>query len=320
MAIRILFLSANPSDTQRLQVIEEFNDIDAKLRASANRDKFDLVQRHAISVDGLTEILLRYEPRIVHFSGHGSQVGGLIFQGPDGNPEQVPPPALTHLFKILAENIRCVFLNACYSENQAQAISQNIDCVIGMSKAITDLAARKFAVAFYQALGFGRNIQEAFDLANVQLELFRIPEQDTPTIKYRPGMDPARIFIDEKVGRKKEEPPIEWVELYKNLQTSMDHLRLGRISIREFWEVDGKGNLYQALMFFRTHADDYQLGDMDKQRIDSLLTRIPVSLSQLQRANLGFAEHSRKQLEIEIYNYYTEAMDLLQRLSRTSRE
>jgi hypothetical protein len=42
-------------------------------------------------------------------------------------------------------------LNACYSEIQANAIVQHIDYVIGMSQAIGDTAAIKFAMGFYDA-------------------------------------------------------------------------------------------------------------------------------------------------------------------------
>ena len=142
MAIRILFLSANPSDTQKLQVPEECNDIDERLRRADYRNQFDLVQRHAITIDSLVYILLRFEPEITHFSGHGSDKGALVFQNADGNSQEVPPPALTEVFRIVnkSKEIRCVFLNACYTETQAEAISNYVDCVIGMSQDVTDTA------------------------------------------------------------------------------------------------------------------------------------------------------------------------------------
>ena len=73
-------------------------------------------------------------------------------------------------------------LNACYSESQAQAIAKHIDCVIGMSNAIGDEAAISFAAAFYQALGYGRSVQAAFDLGCVQIDLENLDEQDTPKL------------------------------------------------------------------------------------------------------------------------------------------
>jgi hypothetical protein len=40
-----------------------------------------------------------------------------------------------------------------------------------MSKAIGDEAAINFAVAFYQALGYGKNVKTAYDLGCVQIDL-----------------------------------------------------------------------------------------------------------------------------------------------------
>ena len=66
------------------------------------------------------------------------------------------------MFKVLGKEIDLVFLNACYSEKQARAIAEHVNCVIGMSNAISDIAAIEFASTFYSSLGFGRSIKDAF--------------------------------------------------------------------------------------------------------------------------------------------------------------
>ncbi len=72
-------------------------------------------------------------------------------------------------------------LNACYSEVQAKAISQYIKYVVGMNTAIGDKAAINFAVAFYDALVAGENVQFAYDLGCSQLVDLR--EDNTPVLK-----------------------------------------------------------------------------------------------------------------------------------------
>jgi hypothetical protein len=149
----------------------------------------------------LIELLLRYTPQIVHFSGHGSESGALVFENLKGKAEEVPPPALTELFRIINnnKNIRCVFLNACYSELQADAISKHVESVIGMSRAISDNAAREFAVQFYQSLGFGTCLQEAFDLGIVRLKFLSVSDEHIPILRYNQDVDPSKLFIlDEK--------------------------------------------------------------------------------------------------------------------------
>ncbi len=180
--IKILFLAANPSDTTRLRLDKESRAIDRALRQSEFRDRFDIQQHWAVSVTDLQELLLRHKPDIVHFSGHGSSASEIIIEDDYGNSHPVSVRALSQLFSILKDNIRCVVLNACYSEPQAQAIAQHIESVVGMSKAITDQAAISFATAFYQALGYGRDVKTAFDLGCVQIDMENLDEQDTPKL------------------------------------------------------------------------------------------------------------------------------------------
>jgi hypothetical protein len=167
--IRILFLSANPTDTTRLRLDKEFHEINQTLRQSKFRDSFDLKQYGAVRLIDLSNYLLLHQPHIVHFSGHGNEASEIILEDDSGMGRAVSVEALSRLFSALKDNIRCVILNACYSEQQALAIAKHIDCVVGMSKAISDEHAINFATAFYQALGYGRNIKTAFDLGCVQI-------------------------------------------------------------------------------------------------------------------------------------------------------
>jgi CHAT domain-containing protein len=180
--VRILFLGANPSDTTRLRLDEEIRSIEQALRQSDFRDKFEIKQHWAVRVTDIQSHLLRYKPDIVHFSGHGSASNEIVLEDNAGNSQTVSARALSQLFSVLKDNIRCVVLNACYSEQQAQAIAEHIDCVIGMSNTIGDWAAMNFATAFYQALGFGRDVKTAFDLGCVQIDLEGLDEKDIPKL------------------------------------------------------------------------------------------------------------------------------------------
>ena len=180
--IKILFLAANPLKTTHLKLDQESRSIDQALRQSEFRDKFEIIQHWAVRVSDLQEILLRHKPDIIHFSGHGSLSSEIILEDNSGNSHFVSVRALSQLFSILKDNIRCVVLNACYSEVQAKAIAQHIDSVVGMSKAIKDDSAISFATSFYQALGYGRDVKTAFDLGCVQIDMENLDEQDTPQL------------------------------------------------------------------------------------------------------------------------------------------
>ena len=192
--MKILFLAANPRDTQPLHLDEEVRAIDHALQSAAYRDRFNLEQAWAVRYNDLQNVLLRHQPTIVHFSGHGSNTNELILLDNDGGSHPVSLQALSRLFAILKDNIRCVVLNACYSESQAQAIAQHIEAVIGMTNALGDSAAIEFASAFYQALAYGRSIKTAFDLGCAQIDLANLNEQETPKLLVSQG-DPGHLVL-----------------------------------------------------------------------------------------------------------------------------
>ncbi len=193
-AIKILFLTANPDDASRLKLDEEIRAIKQALRQSDFRDKFAIAQDGAVRPGDLQGSLLQHKPVIVHFSGHGSAAGEIVLKDETGESQPVSSRALGRLFDELKDDIRCVVLNACYSEKQAQAIAEHIDCVIGMSSEIGDAAAIKFATAFYQALGYGRDVKTAFDLGCAQIALEGLNEQDTPKLLAK-RVDPEKLFL-----------------------------------------------------------------------------------------------------------------------------
>lgn len=169
--IKILFLGANPSDTTRLALGREVRDIDQRLRSSEHRDAFRIEQVWAVRPSDLQQCLLRYRPTIVHFSGHGSAAGQILLEDESGKAVPIYPEALAGLFQVVGRRVQCVVLNACYTEAQARALVAHVGCVIGMTAAVSDAAAGAFAGAFYQALGFGEDVQSAFELGCNQMHL-----------------------------------------------------------------------------------------------------------------------------------------------------
>ena len=181
--VKILFLAADPTDASRLRLGEEVREIQEKLQLAKLREQFELHQRMSIRPSDISQALLDIQPKIVHFSGHGTATGALRFENQVGETHPIQPDALAALFEQFTNQVGCVVLNACYSETQATAIAKHIDYVIGMNQAIGDKAAIAFAVGFYQALGAGRTMEEAYKLGCVQIRLQGIPEHMTPVLK-----------------------------------------------------------------------------------------------------------------------------------------
>jgi hypothetical protein len=191
----VLFFAANPSGTTPLALDEEAREIELKIRASDHRDALELLTKWAARPDDLIQFLNQHRPAVVHFSGHGSPTAELILLDHDRNAKPVSKEALAALFRALKGQIRVVFLNACYSQAQAEAITQEIDCAVGMSRAVGDRAAITFAASFYRALGFGASVRNAFEQARVALLLEGIPEEGTLQLLVKPGVDPDQVFV-----------------------------------------------------------------------------------------------------------------------------
>ncbi|MEA5522099.1 SUMF1/EgtB/PvdO family nonheme iron enzyme [Limnoraphis robusta] len=193
--IKILFLASNPRETQALALDEEVREITQKIRASQHRDAFDFKQRWAVRPDDLLQAFNEEKPHIVHFSGHGTSTGEIILLDKNSQAKTISTQAIKSLFSTLKDNIRVVLLNACYSRTQAEAITEVIDCVIGMNTAIGDEAARVFSASFYRAIGFGRSVQDSFEQARVALMLEGISEEDTPEFLHLKEVNPKEIIL-----------------------------------------------------------------------------------------------------------------------------
>ena len=192
--IRILFLAACPSSMTPLALDKEARSIEMEVFKAGNRD-MELITKWAESMADLMLILDDVQPDLVHFSGHGTKADEIVFVGNDGTPRALTKSAIDRLFRIYKDKFRLVLLNACFSTVQAQAIVEHIDFAIGMSQEISDKSVIVFAAAFYQGLGFGHSVNLAFERARVTLLLDGIPEDLTPKLVHRDGVDPTEVIL-----------------------------------------------------------------------------------------------------------------------------
>ncbi len=180
--LNILFLAADPTDASRLRLGQEAREIREKLQLSKHRDRFIFNERWSVRPVDISQAMLDLQPQIVHFSGHGTTNGAICFENQTGKMQPVTPEALSSLFEQFTNQVRAVVLNACYSEQQAKAISKQVDYVIGMNKGITDMTSIAFSIGFYQAIGSGRSIPDAYSLGVTQIRLQGYSEFDIPVL------------------------------------------------------------------------------------------------------------------------------------------
>lgn len=183
---KILFMSANPDETTALKLTEEMRDIKDTLKSSRDRDDFDFILEPQVNASIIRQRIKEEKPEIVHFSGHGGLdtglAEGIVVNGSNGKPIVLTGSALGRLFDMAKSYVKCVVLNSCYSDTQAEAIKTHIPHVIGMTDAIDNASARMFSVGFYEALGLGESYKEAFNSGTLAIDMEGLPGADIPVL------------------------------------------------------------------------------------------------------------------------------------------
>lgn len=195
--VKILFLAANASAERPLRLDEEYRAVEQRLRATRYRDAFELVSCWALRPDDLRTSLLEHRPAIVHFAGHGDAEADLWLLDERGGKAPLPAEILASIFRAMSDDVRLVVLNACFAAEIADALGESVGLAIGMQSAIGDRAAIEFAGAFYESLGYGCPVREAFDLAVAALKVSAPAQANIPRLLVSPGVDPnAARFVD----------------------------------------------------------------------------------------------------------------------------
>jgi len=215
----VLFLAANPTDTDRLALDQEARAIQIELERSGHREQLELATRWATEPLDLLRELRRLKPTVVHFSGHGQrarggsatttrhrdvggaelgddgQQPGLVFQASDGRARLVSAAAIEQTFGAAGSSVKLVVLNACYSAQQAAALLAHVECVVGMAGSIRDDAARQFAVGFYGGLGEREPVAAAYRQGRAAMSLMGLGDGDLPQLSVRKGIDATQLVL-----------------------------------------------------------------------------------------------------------------------------
>lgn len=185
--MKILILAGAPDPELQSNVLAELSEVVRRLNHSTYGRTFEVAYDFQVKLDRLTSQLLYHQPTIVHFSGHGSERGELMFDDGMGGIRAASGAVLEAIVGAMRMQVRCVVLNACYSAAQAEEISRHVDFVVGMRGEIPGPAALAFSAAFHEAIAFGRTMREAYDLARAQLA--DSPDADAPRFLVRKGAD-----------------------------------------------------------------------------------------------------------------------------------
>jgi hypothetical protein len=167
---RVLSLLSSPPYAAGLRLDEEIRAVRLEQHEGTVANRLDIDAIPMAQPNDLLDLLRRYEPGVVHFSGHG-KTGELLFQADDGSMRPVATSDLAEVFRLAGGLVRLVVLNACDSESLARALLAHVDCIVAMRGPIHDVDARRFSAAFYRQLAEGDSVRDAFDKAVLAMRL-----------------------------------------------------------------------------------------------------------------------------------------------------
>jgi len=189
---RLLFLSSNPYGN--LNIDSEFNKIELALKKLQNYMKFELIRENDLDEADMWKALQNHMPaQIIHISGMAEDERGIkLLDKGKGASRLLGFDRLSDFFEQVSKNnkIRLGFLSTCYSGNATKKISKYVDCAIGIHSFVEEEQAIKFIEIFYESLGEGKSVKDAFESGQAYLG-----NSVKISLEHRDGIDPSTEYF-----------------------------------------------------------------------------------------------------------------------------
>lgn len=160
----VLVLLSDPARDSKLR-------LDREARLIGDVPGLSVTIRQATRVGDIITALRRSKPQILHFAGHGLSNGDLIFEDDSGGRAEVALPLLAEAIAATVGKLECVVLNSCYTAAHAEAFRGVTRTVAGAVVGLPDDTALSFAKGFYEAVGDGEPVREAFGQGRAEANL-----------------------------------------------------------------------------------------------------------------------------------------------------
>jgi ABC-type branched-subunit amino acid transport system substrate-binding protein len=175
LPLRVLVMISNPADFPRLDVEQEWANMEEALAPLRERGLVQIDLLEDATLPALRKQLQANQYHILHFIGHGAfdrqtQEGVVVLKDENGRGRLVSGQHLgwlLHNYRTLA----LVILNACegaradrtdaFAGTAQSLVQQGIPAAVAMQFEITDGAAKTFSHAFYTAVADGRPVENA---------------------------------------------------------------------------------------------------------------------------------------------------------------
>lgn len=191
--MKILFLSASPLTSARLDIELEAKAIRAALAASRYRDAITFIDESAVTPSDLVKLIDSVRPQILHFSGHGEE-GGIVLRDQYSAAHVIRSGSLQRVLE--NRGIELLVLNACGSDEHAQSALLSVKTVVGTVDLVEDRVALAFSTAFYESIADGQSVATAFEQAQRIVDATGGPRANftlrgNKELSFAPGAPPA---------------------------------------------------------------------------------------------------------------------------------
>lgn len=206
--INILFIASNPDiiftdeqgklrEQQKLSLDKEARDIEEAIQKSPDRDSISFVTKWATRTEDLFQYINEVNPTIIHFTGHGTEDGKLVFHDKNDNPKFVGIDAIIQMINAITDDLRLVVFSNCFSSKIAEKAVEHVEATIGMNTSVREDVATIFAAQLYSSIGFGYSLDKSFKQAMARLSIEGIEKQDAdiPELYVRSGIDANEIYL-----------------------------------------------------------------------------------------------------------------------------
>jgi Effector-associated domain 1/CHAT domain len=169
--LSVLCLQASPAALSQLQLRRE-QAILLQIASRRGERTLNVKANPATQRDDIVAEILAARPDIVHFCGHGTRDGRLVFEQADGGPAPITVDALASVLRVLPASLPCLVLGSCFGASYAGRLLGGALAVAGSVTALPDQAAVEFTRGFYTALAIGgTSLAKAYDAGLAQMQI-----------------------------------------------------------------------------------------------------------------------------------------------------
>ena len=200
-SVTVLFIAGDRGGSRldQIQMPNEYHAIQEALLASKHRDAVSLSRPILAATRERLAMAYRHRPQVVHFAGHGTDRSLSIIEdhGVLANESPLNASQFGAILKTMQDPIVLCVLNACDSDELADELVKQgaVKAAVGWSGKVLDSQAIAFSRALYGALGDGRSIVDAVEVATQACS-----EDNKPVLAIREGADAGSLVEKEEAG------------------------------------------------------------------------------------------------------------------------